>query len=461
MKKFYAIILAFTAALLAITAAYFSVFGLSKLFVGATISVIVMAATLEFAKVVTVSFLHQYWKKISKGLKAYLLFGIIVLMIITSMGIYGFLSNAYSKVSIDLEKMGGNVELLDKRIEIKKEEKERLDEQITTKNERIVSLTNLRKGQEARLDSLYERGWTNAAKKTETIISQADENISKLNIDVNNISTKIENLNDSIAKYETSKLGIGNSDVAAEVGPLKYISKLTGASMDTVVNWLTLLLIIVFDPLSIALIVATSGMVKLVKEEKKLKEIEEKKEAFKKKVQYISDEHGNFKLEEQKSETKEENISTEENVVDTKVEEIVSTKEVVVEEEKNNETIVEIPEKNAIFNIKQDTVADGIFTATTSNNKIEKIDEDVLKKQSLYLKLLDILYNSGINKTGDEIPVYSEFKKTIDNKLTEINDKEIKDFLIICNLFKITEFKENSGYFVKNYEEATYLISKI
>ena len=102
MKKIYAIILGFTAILLAVTAAYFSVFGLSKLFIGAALSVIIMAGTLEFSKIVIVSFLHQYWQKLSKGLRTYLLLGTIVLMIITSAGIYGFLSSAYSKVSTDL-----------------------------------------------------------------------------------------------------------------------------------------------------------------------------------------------------------------------------------------------------------------------------------------------------------------------------------------------------------------------
>ena len=95
MKKFYAFILGFTAILLAITAAYFSVFGLSKLFIGASLSVIIMAATLEFSKIVIVSSLHQFWNKIAKGLRGYLVFGVVILMIITSVGIYGFLTSAY------------------------------------------------------------------------------------------------------------------------------------------------------------------------------------------------------------------------------------------------------------------------------------------------------------------------------------------------------------------------------
>jgi len=507
--------------MLAITAAYFSVFGLSKLFIGAALSVIIMAGTLEFSKIIIVSFLHQYWKKLAKGLKAYLLLGTIILMIITSAGIYGFLSSAYSKVSTDLDKMSGNIELLDKKIEIKKEEKIRFDEQITTKTERIKTLFDLRKSQETRLDSLYQRGWAAAAKKTEIIISQADENIAKLNIEINDIGIKIENLNDSIAKYESAKLDLNGSEIAGEVGPLKYISKLTGADMDTVVNWLTLLLIIVFDPLAVALIISTSSMIKMIREERESKTIKDRDDTFRKKVKYVSDEHGNFKLEDtlpaeiplEKSssikvplieekkeeipvveevsvveETKEETpvieevptveeIKEEVSVIEEAKEEspiveevpvVEETKEVPVEESLPEEPIMQKVEKYSsqeipVINIRRNTVVSNVFTAPTHNEieEPEKIDVDKLKKQSLYLRLLEIFYANGTKKSGEEIPSYIDFKKMIDSELIDTNEKDIKDFLVICNLFKITEFKSGVGFFEKEYEDAFYLVSRI
>jgi len=510
MKKIYAIILGFTAILLAITAAYFSVFGLSKLFIGAALSVIIMAGTLEFSKIVIVSFLHQYWKKLAKGLKTYLLLGTIILMVITSTGIYGFLSSAYSKVSIDLEKMGGNIELLDKRIEIKKEEKSRLDEQIKTKNDRVVSLTNLRKGQETRLDSLYQRGWIAAAKKTETVIAEADENIANINIEINEISSKIEILNDSIAKYETTKLEEGSSDIAGEVGPLKYIAKLTGADMDVVVNWLILLLIIVFDPLAVALIISTSSMIKMAREEREVKKGQDRDENFQKRVKYVSDEQGNFKLEDEQEISLNEKFfvkipiienSSEETIVEEPVGEEPVEEEPVIEEPVEEEPVIEEPvieepvaeepvveepvaeepvvieettsEELWIQNnideelwVKQQSVEEPVIQKVIEDNPVVlKTDESIVidepKKQTLYLRLLQIFYNNGSKKSGEEIPSYADFKKSIDGKIKELSEKDVKDFLLVCNLFRITEFKNGIGYFEKNYQDASYLISRI
>jgi hypothetical protein len=547
MKKFYAIILGFTAILLAVTAAYFSVFGLSKLFIGAATSIIIMAGTLEFSKIIVVSYLHQYWDKIAKKIKVYLLIAIAVLMIITSAGIYGFLTNAYSKVSTELDKMGGNIELLDKRIEIKKEEKNRLDEQLKTKSDRVISLTNLRKSQETRLDSLYQRGWMAAAKKTEVIISQADDNITSVNKEIDAIGKKIEILNDSIAKYETSKLEIDNSNIASEVGPLKYIAKLTGTEMDTIVNWLTLLLIIVFDPMAVALVISTSAMIKLIREEKQNEKNKSRSDYFKKKVQYVSDEQGNFKLQDEniginKSSLKnkvlkkwkdifnkipftkkptvdenaikkefvendiiKENITKEENAIsdnnpikkDTIEKENVvnkefteensfikrdsiekeSTEKDVIKEYIENETkntIEEFKNEIPIFSVNQNTVVPSVFTATTSQNETgERIEENIAEevekltienvgqKQSLYLKLLEIFYDNGNKKKGDEIPSYSVLIKMIDKRIINVNEKDVKDFLLICNLLKITEFKENLGIFEKDYKNAKMLISSI
>jgi len=492
MKKFYAFILGFTAILLAVTAAYFSVFGLSKLFIGASLSVIIMAGTLEFSKIIVVSFLHQYWKKLAVMLKVYLLAGTIILMVITSAGIYGFLSSAYSRVSIEMDKMGGGIELLDKKIEIKKEEKERFNDQIKTKNDRVVTLTELRKSQETRLDSLYQRGWLASAKKTETVIKQADDNITILNTDINNISVKIEVLNDSISKFETAKLESENSAIAGEVGPLKYISKLTGSSMDTVVNYLILLLIIVFDPLAVALIVSTSSMFKIIKKDKEDVIAKKRDEDFKKKVQYLADENGNFKLqasesdpeklekkpkevveeklEDVKSELIIENLQTEKNEevkeselekLEKKIEEVEKIEEPKIEvikedigaivENKIEEIVV--PQQNPSFNIKSDTIVSGVFTATT-------INEEVVN-QSLYSQLLYIFYDEGKKTNGDEVSSYTDFKKLIENKGITLSEKDIKDFLLICNLFKITIFKESVGYFNKAFDDANAIVSII
>jgi hypothetical protein len=109
-----------------------------------------------------------------------------------------------------------------------------------------------------------------------------------------------------------------------------------------------------------------------------------------------------------------------------------------------------------------------VFTAMTQQDEIEYkneaknlIAENTIAKQTLYLQLLKIFYINGEKNIGDEIPSYVDLKKMIYSKMPSVNEKDIKDFLLICNLFKITEFKGNFGYFEKDYKEAISLISKI
>ena len=115
MKFRFSILLAIAALSVAGCAAYFSVYGLSQLFAGASTAVIIMASTLEFSKLIAASFLHRYWNNITKSLKIYLTVGVVVLVTITSGGIYGFLSSAYqeSKTKYNLE--NGEISLLENK----------------------------------------------------------------------------------------------------------------------------------------------------------------------------------------------------------------------------------------------------------------------------------------------------------------------------------------------------------
>ena len=98
------IYLGIAALLIAGSAGFFSVFGLSKLFAGAALSVIIMAGSLEFGKLVTAAFLYRYWDDINRWMKTYLIMGVITLVVITSAGIFGFLSNAYQGATVEFEK---------------------------------------------------------------------------------------------------------------------------------------------------------------------------------------------------------------------------------------------------------------------------------------------------------------------------------------------------------------------
>ena len=102
--KIFPKLIGLSALLVAGSAAFFSVFGLSKLFAGATLSVVIMAGSLEFAKLISASFLYRYWKSINVLMRSYLTVAIVTLVLITSAGIFGFLSNAYQGATIDFEK---------------------------------------------------------------------------------------------------------------------------------------------------------------------------------------------------------------------------------------------------------------------------------------------------------------------------------------------------------------------
>ena len=254
----------FLALVVAGCAGYFSVWGLSQLFAGASTAVIIMATGLEVGKIVTTTALHRYWKKIAGGLRVYLTISVVVLMIITSAGIYGFLSNAYQKTANKLEIQNGQVAVLTGKKDLFQKNIDDNQKIIDQKNKRIDQLSELRKTQESRLDGADNNRGRNGARSD---IQGSNIEIQKLTTDIDGLNTKNSVLSDSISKYSSKVLELNaNSEVAAEVGPLKYISELTGTSMAKVVNFLILLLIFVFDPLAVALVLMTNRIFEIENE---------------------------------------------------------------------------------------------------------------------------------------------------------------------------------------------------
>jgi len=280
-------------------AAYFSVWGLSQLFAGASVAVIVMASILEIGKIVTTTALHTYWNKLAKPLRIYLSISVVILMVITSAGIYGFLSNAYQSTANKLEIHEGELGILD----VKKQtfEKSVSDNQkiIESKTRRLDQLSNLRSNQESRLDNSN----SNRAKNTvRNDIKSADNEIQRLNTEIDALNAKNVVLADSINVYNVKAIELkSGSSVAAEVGPLKYISQLTGVPMANVVNYMILLLIFVFDPLAVALVLITNRVFQLESEDE-TKEPETKEAETKLSVEKIEQE---LKTEEFKKEQKQ------------------------------------------------------------------------------------------------------------------------------------------------------------
>ena len=251
-------LIAFSALSVSASAAFYSVFGLSKLFAGASTQVIIMAGSLEFAKLVVASLLYQYWNEINKALKIYLSIAVFILMVITSGGIYGFLSGAYQETATKSEFLDKSLAVLQvkqNRFEDNKNdlmiEKSQLNNTI---NELRTSLSNPTQVQY--IDRESGQLITTTSSSTRKVLQKELESTI---LDRNNINLKLESVQDSIMRLDTDLLNLEmDNEEQRELGPLKYLSDMTNTPMDKVVNWFLLLIVFVFDPLAIALVVTAN-----------------------------------------------------------------------------------------------------------------------------------------------------------------------------------------------------------
>jgi hypothetical protein len=239
------------------SAAFYSISGLSKLFAGAAFAVIVMAASLEVAKLVIASLLYQYRKTLPLLLKGYLSIACAVLILITSMGIYGFLSAAYQETA----NKEGNSEA---RIVLIETKRDNVREQLTVYTEEKISINEavaeLRKGLSNNKVQWRDKETGQIITSTSSRTRKAlEKQLDQAIIRQTEINSKVDVLNEKIFEYETeiveTRIGDGST---SELGPLKYLSGLTGLPMDKIINYLLLTIIFVFDPLAIALVIAAN-----------------------------------------------------------------------------------------------------------------------------------------------------------------------------------------------------------
>lgn len=255
-KYLFPLLIAFSALSVSASAAFYSVSGLSKLFAGAAFAVIVMAASLEIAKLVIASLLYQYRKNLPKLLKWYLSLACVVLILITSMGIYGFLSAAYQETAAKAGSIDAQIELVEVKRDNVKEQLVVYNEEKSSINEAVVSLRNgLSTNRIQYKDTLGNIITTQSSTTRRVLTQQLDQAIDRQT----EVNYKIDQLNEALFKFEEKIVEIRLSDaVSSELGPLKYLSGLTGFPMDRIINWLLLTIIFVFDPLAIALVVAAN-----------------------------------------------------------------------------------------------------------------------------------------------------------------------------------------------------------
>ena len=256
-QSIFPLLIAFSALSVSASAAFYSVFGLSKLFAGATTEVIIMAGSLEVAKLVIASLLYQYWKTLMGFLRTYLTIACFILIVITSAGIYGFLSAAYQETANKASIVDKEIAFYSKQRDFYQEDVNRYETELSLISENISNLS------QAKAQQIQVRD-TNSVTGYRTTVSTAELRLATSRLETeennrNNIQSKRSIAADSLKNIEIKILELeSNTELAAELGPLKYLSNLTGISMDRIINWLLLVIIFVFDPLAVALVIAAN-----------------------------------------------------------------------------------------------------------------------------------------------------------------------------------------------------------
>ena len=239
-------------------AAYFSVTGLGVLFAGAAVSVMAMAGSLEFAKLVAATYLKQEWDNIKGFNKWYLTISVGTLMLITSAGIFGYLSNAFQQQNLGLQKIERDIAVY--QTQITKNESE-----ITRYTNQLTNQQNIRNSQEANLSKQIDKD--KSTSRVTQMIKTADKEIAS-------ISKRIDELTkqNNVALDSINAIKNNNIELEREVGGFRFVAEAFGVSLNSVVKFFIFIIVIVFDPLAVALIIAFNGLIIGKKKEDEIEE---------------------------------------------------------------------------------------------------------------------------------------------------------------------------------------------
>jgi len=281
------LLLGLSALFLAGCGAFFSVTGIGLLFSGSFWSTIVMASSLEFGKIMATSFLYRYWKKINNIIKIYLLGAVVILMGITSLGIFGYLSQAFYSTKSSIDAIESQLSLLEAK-------KISLQSQIASNNDRIKTLTDTRKNQEGNLTKVLDQSTTTTVTKSggffgndtqEKVIDKksvelksqtlnsVQSNITSLESNIEKINNINSNLLGEINQLDTSIIDLKSKITKSDIGTYKFIAEAFNVKMETVVKYFILIIVSVFDPLAVSLLLAYNIVANRKFEENEAKEI--------------------------------------------------------------------------------------------------------------------------------------------------------------------------------------------
>jgi hypothetical protein len=241
------VLVGFSALIIAGCAAYFSVTGLGVLFAGASLAVMVMASSLEVAKLVAATYLKQKWNEIGGFNKWYLTISVGVLMLITSAGIFGYLSNAFQQQNLKLGQIDREISVYQTKITQNESEIIRFTTQLN-------NLQQIRNSQEQNISKVVERNGSTS--RLTQMVKNADAEITKISQKINTLT---EENNKNFEKINEIKNA--NIETEREVGGFRFVAEAFGLELNTVVKFFIFLIVIVFDPLAVALIIAFNGLV--------------------------------------------------------------------------------------------------------------------------------------------------------------------------------------------------------
>ena len=228
-------------------AAYFSVTGLGVLFAGATVSVMVMAGSLEFAKLVAATYLKQQWDVIKGFNKWYLATSVATLMLITSAGIFGYLSNAFQQQNLELQKVERDIAVYQTQIT-------KNDAEIARYTTQLNNQQNIRNSQESNLSKQIDNN--RSTSRVSQMIRSADKEIAS-------VSKRIDELTiqNNVALDSINAIKNNNIELEREVGGFRFVAEAFNVPLNDVVKFFILIIVLVFDPLAVALIIAFNGLI--------------------------------------------------------------------------------------------------------------------------------------------------------------------------------------------------------
>jgi len=444
MDKSLKYLVGISAVIIAGCAAYFSITGLGILFAGASVSVMVMAGSLEYAKLVTATYLKQKWNVVKGFNKWYLTSAVVILMAITSAGIFGYLSNAFQQQNIGLQKVERDISVYQNQIT-------KNEGEITRYTTQLGNQQNIRNSQESNLSKQIDKDKSTA--RVSQMIRTADKEITFISKRIDELTKQNNVALDSINSIKNK-----NINLEREVGGFRFVAEAFGVELNTVVKFFIFLIVIVFDPLAIALIIAFNQLVlgEDKKEEEKEEEIKEDK------TKEIIEEESRLKLSEEDLKILEsvllnplppnDNLKEAAKTYNEEIEKKESLQETLVKpqltQEERHELLVEM--------MKNDQEL-GLYDEPYDNPMIKDDDSYDVENGTEQLNEWDVTLMDGLE---DEEPFFTE--EEIENILDEepTIEEEERNFSTITpeieNIFQEEQFDIPVDEAIDNEPELTF-----